>query len=379
MPLLDRRYLRAFDWLGFLIVLMLSSIGLLFVFSATYQPARPYSLFFKKQLFGTLTGLVIFLLFCAIDYRRLQRWGYFLYMISLGVLIFTRIKGTMGLGARRWINLGWFSFQPSELIKLFFPAFFTYYFMTHRQGAAGRSLYTMLAILAGSFLLIAKQPDLGTAIIVALTGLILLAFAGIGKKFFIGCCCFGLLGAPILWHCLKDYQKRRIMVFLGQGDQRKERYQIEQSYIAVGSGGLYGKGLLRGTQNILQFLPESRTDFIFSVLCEEWGLLGALFIIVLYLLLFMRWLMVIDALPDPHAQFLALGLVLPIMNATLINMCMVLGLLPVVGIPLPFMSYGITHTWITFAILGWFHGIVMRRGTIRARSENGVVLHHGNR
>lgn len=365
MPLFDKRYLRSFDWFGTLLIIALSAIGLLFVFSTTYQPTRPYSLFFKKQLIGTVSGYFIFLISCSLDYRRLQRWGYFLYIITIGLLIFTIIKGSIGLGARRWISLGWFTFQPSELLKLFFPAFFTYYVISHEKDdrPSVRSFFPILIILAISLLLVLKQPDLGTAVIIGLSGLVLLACAGIGRRFFRVLIVTSLISAPLLWHALKPYQRQRITVFLGQGESRKERYQIEQSCIAIGSGGLCGKGLLRGTQNMLQFLPESRTDFIFSIICEEWGLLGALLIIMMYLLLFLRWMSIIISLHESNAQLLAIGLILPIISATLINMGMVLGLLPIVGIPLPFMSYGITHTWITYAGLGWFNSIAMRRGT----------------
>jgi rod shape determining protein RodA len=150
-------------------------------------------------------------------------------------------------------------------------------------------------------------------------------------------------------------------VFLGEGDARKERYQIEQSYIAVGSGGLCGKGFLKGTQNTLQFLPESRTDFIFAVVCEEWGFLGALIILWLYLLLFYRFLTIIGTIKDFYAQLLAVGLIIHIIISTFMNIGMALGLLPIVGIQLPFMSYGVTYLWITFASLGWFNSIAMRR------------------
>ncbi len=218
-----------------------------------------------------------------------------------------------------------------------------------------------MVVLLISFLLILKQPDLGTALIVLFSGILLLWLAGINRKFFtiafMGC----VLAAPLLWHCLKPYQKNRIMVFLGQGDSRKERYQIEQSRIAVGSGGLAGKGFLNGTQNKFMFLPESRTDFIFAVICEEWGFLGALILIGLYLTLFIRLFYVIATIKNFYAQLLATGLIIHIVFSTLINMCMVIGLLPIVGIPLPFISYGVSNLWISFASLGWLNSIATRR------------------
>jgi len=364
MPYLDRRYLRYFDWIGFLLALILSGLGLLFIFSATHCVDRPFSIFFQKQVMGLASGLVIFFIFCAIDYRRLQRWGYFLYIATLFLLVFTIIKGSIGLGAQRWVNLGIIKFQPADLAKLFFPAFFTYY-LSAGDAQAGpkrfRDFIPVLIALGISFLLILKQPDLGTGLIIAVSGLVLVWLAGIGYRFFIGLFLCLLVTAPISWAFLKPYQKKRIAVFLGEGDTRKERYQIEQSCIAVGSGGMWGKGFLKGTQNTLQFVPESRTDFIFSVVCEEWGFLGALLILALYLALFYRFFLIIITIKDFYAQILAVGLIIHIVISALMNMGMVIGLLPTVGIQLPFMSYGITYLWITFASLGWFNSIAMRR------------------
>jgi rod shape determining protein RodA len=166
---------------------------------------------------------------------------------------------------------------------------------------------------------------------------------------------------PIIWSfVLREYQKNRIIVFFGQGNQKKEGYQIEQARIAIGSGGLWGKGLFNGTQNKLRFLPESRTDFIFAVLCEELGLCGALIIILCYLLLFLRSFLLITTLKDIYTQLFASGLLLPILLATIINISMVLGIVPIVGIPLPLMSYGLCNLWITIASFGAFQNIMLR-------------------
>jgi len=363
MFLIDRRYVRYFDWSGLLLIIILSCVGLLFVYSATYRPEQPYSLFFKKQLFGLISGWVIYAVCCTIDYRSLMRWGYFAYLAVLGLLVFTIIKGSIGMGAQRWINVGLFKLQPSELAKLFFPAFATYYLVTE-DDSLDISFYRyvpVLITLAISFVLILKQPDLGTALILAFSAAALLWLTGITRKFFVISFISIILCAPILWHVLKLYQKQRIAVFLGEGDLKKERYQLEQAKIAIGSGGLTGKGFLQGTQNKYLFLPESRTDFIFAVLCEETGLVGALCILLLYLLLFVRFFVVITSINAPFIQLLATGIIIHIVISTLINIGMVLGLLPVVGIPLPLMSYGISNLWITFASLGWFNGIAMRR------------------
>lgn len=360
---IDRRYLRYFDWISLFLVMLISGIGLLSVFSATFTTKIPYSLFFKKQLFGLLSGILIYFIFCFIDYRTLCRWGYFLYFAVIGLLLFTLIKGSMAMGANRWIDIVIFKFQPSELAKLLLPAFITYYCFSQKNfpHLEFKHFIPILGILGFSFILIRKQPDLGTALIVLFSGLILLWIAGISRKFFVITFVFFLITAPLSWYFLKPYQKSRIVVFLGQGDAHKERYQIEQSKIAIGSGGITGKGFLQGTQNKFMFLPESRTDFIFSVIAEEYGFLGVIFLLMLFMILFFRFFFVTMTIKDAGAQLLAIGLIMHIVLSTFINIGMVIGLLPIVGIPLPLISYGISHLWITFASLGWFNSIAMRR------------------
>jgi len=363
MKILDKRYFFYFDWLSLGLTLAISTIGLLFVYSATTTETTPYSIFFKKQLFGVLSGFLIYSYFCLQDYRRFHRAGFFAYFAVIFLLLFTLFKGKIGMGAQRWIDLRLFKFQPSEVAKLFFPAFLTYFLYTENDVPVYRvnQFFPILGVLFISSLLILKQPDLGTAIIFLSSGLIMLWLAGIGTKFFRWGLFLFLLSTPIGWKILKPYQKQRIMVFLGAGQERKERYHIEQSKIAIGSGGLYGKGFTKGTQNKLLFLPESRTDFIFSVLCEEWGFIGALILLLLYILLFINTLIRIAQVPAFFARLLATGLLLHIMLATLINIGMVCGLMPVVGIPLPLVSYGVSSLWITFSSLGWIQGITTHR------------------
>ena len=359
---IDRRRIHYFDWISFCIIGILSMISLLFVFSATYSPERPISIFFQKQLVGIASGFLIYFSMCAVNHRSLERWGYFLFFATMGLLIFTLFKGSVGLGAQRWINLGFIKFQPSELTKLFFPAFFTHSLAANFDGTMRLRTYgPMLAIVGISSFFILKQPDLGTALVILFSFFILLWIAGVRKLFFVSMAFIVVICAPVGWHFLKPYQKQRIIVFFGGGSSQKERYQIEQSRIAIGSGGLWGKGYLRGTQNQFNFLPESRTDFIFSVICEEWGFVGALCVIMLYVLLFARLFYVASTIKNMYMQLLALGLILPTLVSAIINICMVIGLLPIVGIPLPFITYGITHIWITFASLGWFNGIASRR------------------
>lgn len=312
---------------------------------------------------GIGLGIIVYWCFTFIDYRTLMRAGYFAYFVVIGLLIFTLIKGSIGMGGQRWLNLFFFKLQPSELAKPLFPAFVAYYFFTHRRTLHRGSIkdfIPLLIMLSLSFILIRKQPDLGTALTITFSGLFLFWLAGMPRKFFIICFLASIIGAPMLWHFLKPYQRNRIAAFFGHGSTQKERYQIEQAIIAIGSGGLQGKGLLQGTQNQLQFLPESRTDFIFAVICEEWGFFGASFVLLLYALLFIRILYIIRMIDMPYVQLLATGLLIHLVLSTIINIFMVIGLLPVVGIPLPLMSYGLANLLISCASLGWIQGIYIQ-------------------
>ncbi|MBP6892558.1 rod shape-determining protein RodA [Candidatus Babeliales bacterium] len=362
MFFVNRRYLCYFDWTSLCIVLFLCFFSLCFVFSTTCK-GDSVSMFFKKQLFGIVTGILIYFFCSFIDYRTICRTGYWLYLFTLGLLIFTLVKGSVGMGAQRWINLGIIKFQSSDLAKLFFPMFITYYFLNdHEESEPKPITYSIpLAVIVFSFLLVVKQPDLGTGLILLISGSLMLWFMGLPTRFFmISALCF-LITAPISWTILKPYQKKRILVFLGEGNRNKERYQIEQSKIAVGSGGILGKGIGQGTQNKLSFLPESRTDFIFSVICEETGFAGALLIVTLYIILFLQLMRLIITISSIYSKLMCFGLLIPIILSTMINIGMVLDLLPVVGIPLPFMSYGITHIWTSFASLGCINSVTCQR------------------
>lgn len=361
MNLKDLKY---FDWTIFFLVVLLTLIGILTIYSATYTDEQPYSVFFIKQIMGFISGIIIFFIFCFIDYKKLYRWGYYAYFIVLGLLFFTLLKGSVGgFGGQRWINFGIFKFQPSELPKLFFPAYITYYLETKNDSPyySFKDFIPTIAILGISCLLILKQPDLGTAIIILLSGLTMFWLSGIKKNFFIWSFLLVLLSAPISWNFLKPYQKQRIAVYFGYGQMQKERYQIEQSKIAIGSGGFTGKGFLKGTQNRFYFLPIRQTDFIFSVICEEFGFIGALIVILLFFYLFLRLLLMITSIQYFFDKILAIGLIAPIIFSTIINIAMVSGLLPTVGIPLPFVSYGLTNLWVTFASLGWVYNISLRK------------------
>ena len=350
--------LHNFDWLVTIIILLLATFGLFFIHSTTTNIQVCFSKYFYKQLFGLIFGFFIYLFFYFKKPVSLRRLGYTGFIITLGLLIFTIIKGSVGMGAQRWINLGIIKFQPSELAKLFFPAFLVYYLYENGKEPVFKNIFPLLTIFSVCLILILKQPDLGTAILVGLGGLILFAYAGLSHKFFISMFFLSIITAPICWKFLKPYQKKRIEIFLGGGSQHKERYQIEQAKIAIGSGNLWGKGYTQGTQNRLSFLPEKRTDFIFAIICEELGFVGALIILFLYLILFVYQLLLIGKMSSWYDQLLALGLITPLIGSTIINIAMTTQLAPVVGIPLPFISYGITNLWISLAAMGWINNII---------------------
>lgn len=357
---------RYFDWISCLLTFTLCLVGLFFIFSATYSPVAPYSLFFKKQLLGLLGGFVIYAVMCWANSKSLLYWGNIFYFGVIGLLLFTLCKGSIGMGAQRWINLFFIKIQPSELAKALFPAYMaTLIAQQKNYHFSFTNLIPLVLIQITSFVLILKQPDLGTSLVFLFTGIVLIWIAGMPFKYFIYGGLFLCITAPFTWHyVLKEYQKNRIMVFLGHGQAHKERYQIEQAHIAIGSGGIVGKGFLKGTQNKLRFLPEGRTDFIFAVLCEEWGLVGAITVLLLYLILFIRILYQIMHVSDLSMHILALGIVFNIIFSTIINIGMVIGLLPVVGVPLPLMSYGLSNLWVTLASFAWIQSIIMHERSI---------------
>lgn len=370
--------LYSFDWINFFLVIALVCMGLLFVYSATYHATGEFSFYFKKQLLGALVGIILYMLVSMQDLRTFTPIGAVAYGGTLLLLCYTILAGFVGMGARRWISLYFFRIQPSELVRIFFPFFVAWYFQKQQatvktgelqEAPKNLSFYKLPLIMLGlTVILLARQPDLGTALIILFSGLTLLWFIGLPRRFFLYMSFILISIIPVgdkLWPLLKPYQQKRILVFCGYGDKKKERYQIEQSMIAVGSGGITGKGFLRGTQSKLQFLPEDHTDFIFAVVCEELGLLGALTILILYILLFIRSLYVIAMLKSLTYQIIGLGLIIHIIFSVIINIGMVVGLLPVVGISLPLISYGLCNLWVTLVSFGWLNNLSTRRNYYR--------------
>jgi rod shape determining protein RodA len=274
-------------------------------------------------------------------------------MLGLLLLVAVALAGEVVNGARRWLHVGVTRFQPSEMMKLALPMMLAWYFHKNEATLRMRDFAIAALLLAAPVLLIARQPDLGTAVLVAAVGFYVIFFAGIGWKVLVGLGVLGLASLAPLWGMLHDYQRRRILTLIDPTqDPLGAGYHTIQSTIAVGSGGITGKGWLHGTQTHLEFIPERHTDFIFAVFSEEFGLLGNMVLITLYTLLIARGLMIAANAATFFARLLAASVTLMFFTYAFVNMGMVSGILPVVGVPLPFVSYGGTSLLTLFIGVG---------------------------
>jgi len=320
-----------------LLLLALSFIGFIILYSVSNQNL---SLVINQAWHIGLAYVVIFLL-AQIPPNTYYRLGLPLYSIGIVLLAYVLIAGHVGLGAKRWINLGFINFQPSELMKLAIPMVLARWFTQTTLPPRRQLLVLSCLIIAIPALLTIKQPDLGTGIILIIAGLSTLLLAGMRLRtilYFILCL---ILIAPLLWHFMHDYQKQRILTFLSpERDPLGTGYHIVQSKIAIGSGGLTGMGFLHSPQANLNFLPEHTTDFIFAVFIQEFGLIGAILLIAIFLLIIWRCFFITLKAQETFSRLLAGSLTLTFFFSFFINMCMVCGLVPVVGVPLPLISYG---------------------------------------
>jgi rod shape determining protein RodA len=360
----DRRIFLHFDWTLLILVLGICAIGILNIYSAVFSTGeRQFPLYLKKVQW-VLLGLLFMMIVFLIDYRVINESAYIIYGVSIALLVLVFLYGFTTHGSQRWISLGGFSFQPSELIKLTIILALARYFDDHKSNEPYklRELFIPFLIVMVPFLLILKQPDLGTALIVMIIFSSIIFFIGINWKsvaiVFIGC----LILLPIGWHFLKDYQKDRLITFLNpNSDPLGAGYHIIQSMIAVGSGGIFGKGFIKGSQTQLKFLPEQQTDFVFSVFAEEWGFIGALVLIIMFMSLILWGLKIALHSRDLLGTLIALGITAFIFWEVFINIGMVLGILPVVGIPLPFLSYGGSAMVVLLTAIGLLMNVSVRR------------------
>jgi len=360
----DRRLFTHFDWTLLALVVLLSCIGLLNIYS-TGVTGDGQSPLYWKQAEWIAIGLLFMGVSFSIDYRLTARYAYWIYGFSIVLLVMVFLFGYATRGSQRWIQLGSFSFQPSELVKLAIVLALSKYFDDHKIAGRGyrlRELFIPALLSLVPVVLIMKQPDLGTALVVLIVTTSMVFFVGVEKRSLLIAAACGLVLLPIGWLLLKDYQKERIMTFFcPERDPLGSGYHIIQSMIAVGSGGLIGKGFLKGTQTQLKFLPEQQTDFVFSVFAEEWGFLGCLLLIMMFLTLVLWGLKIALNARNLLGTLLCYGITMLIFWECFINIAMVLGLLPVVGIPLPFLSYGGSAIVVLMTAVGLLMNVSMRR------------------
>lgn len=318
-------------------LLLLLGVGLMVLYSASGQDLG----LIIRQLIRLGVALAAMLIVAQINPDRMRDSAYWLYGVGLLLLVAVLFFGDEGKGAQRWLDLGLIRFQPSEIIKLAVPILVAAFLAERPLPPSAWRLIAGLVSIGLPAFLIAKQPDLGTAILIASSGLIVLFLAGISWKII-----FGFLGscaaaAPVLWYFMHDYQRRRVLTFLNpENDPLGAGYHIIQSKIAIGSGGTFGQGWLQGTQSHLEFLPERSTDFIFAVIAEEFGLVGAVLLLCLYLLIAGRGLFIASQAQSSFSRLLAGSISITFLVYVFVNVGMVTGLLPVVGVPLPLISYG---------------------------------------
>lgn len=346
-----------------IISLVICSIGILSIFSSTYQKeGRLWQEIYKRQIIWIIIGLAFFIAMSNLNYRRIWDWTYFLYAAVLFLLLLVFLLGVIRLGGKRWLNLGWFNFQPSEFAKLITVIFLSRYFsrksvsdisLLSRNFGVFRGLVLPFIFVIVPVGLVIEQPDLGSAVLILFLFMALLFLTGLRFRYIFLLLLVMLLPLPFFWHFLRDYQKERLIVFLNPNvDPLGAGYTIIQSKIAIGSGSLFGKGWLSGTQSQLHFLPESHTDFVFATFAEEWGFLGCAVLLFLYFSLIKEGLSIAQRTTDPFGRLLAFGISLLLAIQVFVNIAMNLGLAPVVGVPLSLMSYGGSSMLATFISLG---------------------------
>jgi rod shape determining protein RodA len=345
------------------IALVISILGILSIYSSTYRKeGELWENIYQRQIIWVILGLFAFVFMSNFNYRRIWDFIYLLYGITVFLLFFVFLLGIVRLGAQRWIKLAWFNFQPSEFAKLITVLFLARYFsrktaddVSLRASKLGflRAFVLPFIFVAVPIAFIVEQPDFGSGAIIFLIFFVMLYMSNIKLRYLMIVLLILGLTAPFVWNFLREYQKDRILVFLNPNiDPLGAGYTVIQSKIAIGSGGFLGKGWLSGTQSQLHFLPESHTDFIFATFAEEHGLLGALVLLSLYFVLIRQGLVIAEKTSDPFGKFLALGISLMLCIQIFVNISMNLGLAPVVGLPLPLMSYGGSSIFVTFLSLG---------------------------
>ena len=358
-------------WFVVFLICLTTAIGIALLYSAASGSFQPWA---SRQLVRFGVGMVVMLAICLVDIRIWLRFSYTLYIISLLLLALVEFMGFVGMGAQRWLDLGYFNLQPSELMKITLVVALARYFhgLSMEDVANPSRLILPVFMVLIPVSLVLRQPDLGTALMLILASCAIFFVAGVRLWK------FGLLGilaiisAPIAWQFLHDYQKRRVLTFINpESDPLGAGYHIIQSKIALGSGGLLGKGFMQGTQGHLNFLPEMQTDFIFTMLAEEFGLVGGLGLLSLYILLIGFGAIIAIRSNSHFGRLIAMGVTVTFFLYAFINIAMVMGLIPVVGVPLPLISYGGTALMTLLIGFGLLIGVWIHKDvTIGRRGGN---------
>ncbi|ODN67322.1 Rod shape-determining protein RodA [Methylophaga muralis] len=332
--LLQRMHLDGFLILGIMALMLFSAVVLY------SSGGEDVGLLIRQGIRMTI-AIIVMIILAQIHPDRLKDIAFWIYAVGVLMLIAVLLFGTIGKGAQRWLDLGFFRFQPSEIMKLAVPLVVAVYLAERPLPPSFARLFFAVLMIAIPVLLIGKQPDLGTALLIGSSGLIVVFLSGVSWRLIMG---FGVLiasAAPVLWYFMHDYQRRRVLtLFNPESDPLGAGYHIIQSKIAIGSGGLNGRGWLQGTQSHLEFLPERSTDFIFAVIAEEFGLVGLIVLISVYLLITARGLYIAAQAQLSYMKLLAGSIAITFLVYVFVNVGMVTGLLPVVGVPLPLISYG---------------------------------------
>ena len=347
-----RRLFGHMDGFLLLVIFALLSIGLAILYSASDQNIGR----FLYQIVNIMVALVVMWAFSLIPPQQLSRFALPIYILGLILLLAVTLHGEVRLGARRWLNLGITSIQPSELMKIAVPLMLAWYLDKHESALRLRDFAVASLFLVLPVILILKQPDLGTALVIFASGFFVLFLAGLSWRVMVGVFLAFTAMVPFIWHHMHDYQRQRILTLFHPAQYRLGAgYHIIQSTIAMGSGGLFGQGWLHGTQAKLDFLPERSTDFIFAVFSEEFGFVGVMLLVLLFSLLIGRCLVISANAPTLFSRLISGSITLTFFTYAFVNMAMVSGILPVVGIPLPLISYG--GTSMVTLLLGF--GILM--------------------
>jgi rod shape determining protein RodA len=339
-----------------LTLVAITGLGFIVLYSAVGEDSG----LVVRQGVRFLAGFAAFIVLAQVPPRYLRMWTPWLYIGVLGLLLAVMVEGEIGQGAQRWLDLGVIRFQPSEFAKVTVPLMVAWFLHDRALPPSPGQLFVALLAVLVPALMIYDQPDLGTALLVVAAGGLTILLAGVSMRLMALAGVAGLVCAPVLWHFMRDYQRARVLTFLNpESDPLGTGYNIIQSKIAIGSGGLFGKGWLNGTQAHLEFLPERSTDFIFAVMAEEFGLLGLVLLLLLYLVLIGRGLYIASQAQDTFTRLLAGSISLTFFVYVFVNAGMVSGLLPIVGVPLPLVSAGGT-SMVTlmggFGMLASIHG-----------------------